>query len=144
DADGVATYEKAFVADGVVTGYVLGSYSARRLGLASTGNAGGVHNPVFDGPRTDASALRSSIARGFLVTELMGGGVNLLTGDYSRGASGFWIENGEIVHAVEEATIAANLQEMYLGIVGLGDDIDPRFNIRCGSIAIAEMTVAAS
>ena len=144
DADGVATYEKAFVTDGVVSSYVLGSYSARRLGLASTGNSGGVHNPLFDGPRRSADALRAGVARGLLVTELMGGGVNLVTGDYSRGAAGFWIEDGAIVHAVEEATIASNLSDMLRSIVGLGDDVDPRFNIRCGSIAVGEMTVAAS
>lgn len=144
DADGVATYEKAFVEDGVIRSYVLGTYSARRLGLASTGNSGGVHNLYVDAKREDPSVLRGRMGRGLLVTELMGQGVNLVTGDYSRGAAGFWIEDGEIVHPVQEVTIAGHLAAMYAGLIGIGTDIDPRFATRCGSLLVDGMTVAAS
>jgi PmbA protein len=144
DADGVATSEKSFVADGVIASYVLGTYSARRLGLVTTGNAGGVHNPTLEAPRERPTALLERLQRGLLVTELMGQGVNLVTGDYSRGVAGFWVEDGAIVHPVEEITVAGNLATMLEDIVAVGDDVDPRFNVRCGSLLIDEMTVAAN
>ncbi len=143
DADGVATYNKQFVADGLISSYVLGTYSARRLGLQTTANAGGVHNLELVGPRQSQAQLLQQMGRGLLVTELMGQGVNPVTGDYSRGMAGFWVEDGEIQHAVDELTIAGNLAEMYPGILGLGDDLDLSANIRTGSILLGEMTVAA-
>lgn len=142
DAEGVATTAKAFVADGVVASYVLGSYSARRLGLETTGNAGGVHNLAVIGRREPVAKLRERMGRGLLVTDLMGQGINLVTGDYSRGASGFWIEDGSIAHAVSEVTIAGNLADMYGNLIGLGDDLDPRFNVQSGSVLIEAMTIA--
>jgi len=142
DAEGVATTAKAFVSDGVVASYVLGSYSARRLGLSSTGNAGGVHNLTVLGKRESVATLRERMGRGLLVTELMGQGINLVTGDYSRGASGFWIEDGDIAHAVAEVTIAGNLADMYGHVIGLGDDLDPRFNVQSGTVLIEAMMIA--
>jgi PmbA protein len=144
DADGVATRAQAFVREGVIVSYVLGTYSARRLGLVSTGNSGGVHNLLVDARREDPGALRRRLGRGLLVTELMGQSVNLVTGDYSRGAAGFWIEDGEIVHPVEEVTIAGHLAAMYGALIGVGTDVDTRFATRCGSLLVGEMTVAAS
>jgi PmbA protein len=125
-------------------GYVLGSYSARRLGLKTTGNAGGLHNllvTVADGGLPEAQFLRR-LGTGLLVTELMGQGVNGVTGDYSRGASGFWVENGAILHPVHEITIAGNLRQMYREIAALGADVDARGGIRVGSVLISEMTIA--
>lgn len=142
DSEGVATREHGIVESGVLTSYLLDSYSARRLGMETTGNAGGLHNWVFAGGTRPAEALPGEIGEGFLVTELMGYGVNLVTGDYSRGASGFWVENGEITYPVSEVTIAANLRDMFRGIAGVGDDVDARGNIICGSILIDGMTVA--
>jgi len=144
DDEGAATKDRDLVRAGVLEGYVLGSYSARRLGLKTTGNAGGTHNLIV---ATPGSALdkRSFLRRmhtGLLVTELMGQGVNGVTGDYSRGASGFWVENGVIAYPVHEVTIAGNLREMYRGIVALGDDLDIRGGIRTGSVLIGEMTIA--
>ena len=142
DGDGVATRAKAFVADGVVASYILGSYSARRLGMATTGNAGGVFNlDVVTETRPVADLMRE-MGTGLLVTSLMGQGVNLLTGDYSRGAGGMWIAGGEPCHPVDEVTIAANLDKLYKGIVGFGDDIDRRGNIQTGSLLVGEMTIA--
>ena len=143
DADGVATREQAFVEDGRVASYVLGTYSARRLGLETTGNAGGVHNLDLEGPKRPRQELLAEMGRGLLVTELMGQGINLVTGDYSRGAAGFWVENGEIAYPVQELTIASNLAQMYLGIVGCGDDLDRRGNLLTGSILVDEMTIAS-
>ena len=142
DGDGVATRAQPFVERGVVTSYVLGSYSARRLGLATSANSGGVHNLHVDGRRLGFDELLREMGSGLYVTELMGQGVNLLTGDYSRGAAGFWVEDGEIRHPVEEITIAGNLRDMLRHIVALGDDVDVRGNIRCGSLLLEEMTVA--
>ncbi|TDJ22949.1 MAG: metalloprotease PmbA [Gammaproteobacteria bacterium] len=143
DADGVATREQAFVDGGRVARYVLGTYSARRLGLETTGNAGGVHNLDLEGPHRPRQKLLAQMGTGLLVTELMGQGINLVTGDYSRGAAGFWVENGEMAYPVQELTIASNLARMYLGIVGSGDDLDRRGNLLTGSILIDEMTIAA-
>ncbi len=142
DAEGVATAESALVRDGVLERYVLGSYSARKLGLQSTANAGGVHNlQIATGP-DDFPALVRGMGRGLVVTELMGQGVNAITGDYSRGAAGFWVENGEIAYPVDEVTIAGNLKDMLLGIEAVGSDVDPRSHVLTGSILVGAMTVA--
>ncbi len=145
DAEGVATHESDLVRDGVLQRYLLGSYSARRLGLKTTGNAGGAHNiEVSAHERPDLDTLIAGIGRGLLVSEAMGRGVNAVTGDYSRGAAGFWIENGEILHPVDEVTIAGNLREMFLAIEAVGADVDPRSHIATGSILIGRMTVAGA
>jgi PmbA protein len=144
DADGVATYDKAIVSNGVVASYLLGSYSARRLGLETTANAGGTHNILLEGDAVSPDELLARVGRGLLVTEMMGQGVNLVTGDYSRGVAGFWIEGGAITHPVEETTIAGNLKDMLAGIAGIGTDVDLRGGIRTGSILIEAMTVAAA
>ena len=142
DAEGVATRRSALVQGGVLQRYVLGSYSARKLGLQSTANAGGVHNLVVKTGDDDFAAMLRRLGTGLLVTEVMGQGVNLVTGDYSRGASGFWVENGAIAYAVEEITIAGNLRDMLLGIVAIGSDVDRRSHILCGSILVERMTIA--
>lgn len=143
DQEGVATSERQLIDQGRLGGYLLGSYSARKLGLTSTGNAGGMFNlvvePTFDG---GLEALAREMGSGLIVTDLMGQGVNLVTGDYSRGASGFWVENGAIAYPVQEVTIAANLAAIYRGIQAIGNDIDTRGGIRCGSVLVEAMTVA--
>jgi PmbA protein len=140
----VRTRDRELVRDGVLDGYLLGSYSARKLGLQSTGNAGGLHNllvdPSPDSP--DAQAMLKRMGSGLLVTELMGQGVNGVTGDYSRGATGFWIEGGEIAYPVHEITIAGNLRDLYRNIVAVGADIDVRGGIRCGSVLVDGFTIA--
>ncbi|MBO66989.1 MAG: metalloprotease PmbA [Acidiferrobacteraceae bacterium] len=142
DNEGVVPMERDIVSDGILQGYVLGSYSARRLGLETTGNSGGVHNLTIDSGEQELAGLISGLDRGLFVTELIGFGVNTVTGDYSRGAAGFWIENGEIQFPVEELTIAGNLREMFESIVAIGCDIDTRRNIRCGSILVDKLTIA--
>jgi PmbA protein len=143
DAEGVATRDRELVRHGVLDGYVLGSYSARKLGLKTTGNAGGIHNLIVDpSDSLDAQAMLRKLHTGLLVTELMGQGVNGVTGDYSRGASGFWVENGEIAYPVHEITIAGNLKDMYRSIVAIGSDVDGRGTIRTGSVLIEGMTIA--
>jgi PmbA protein len=142
DAEGVATQRSSLVENGILQRYVLGSYSARKLGLASTANAGGIHNLQVKTGTDDFAGMLRRLGTGLLVTELMGQGVNLVTGDYSRGASGFWVENGEIAYAVEEITIAGNLRDMLLGIQAIGNDVDRRSHILCGSILVDRMTVA--
>ena len=142
DAEGVATRDSDLIKDGVLARYILGSYSARKLGLQSTGNAGGVQNILVETGADDFAAMLKRMGTGLLVTELMGQGVSLITGDYSRGASGFWVENGEIAFPVEEITIAGNLREMYSNIVAIGRDVDPRSHILTGSILLERMTVA--
>lgn len=144
DSEGVATEERTLVDAGTLKGWLLGSYSARRLGLQSTGNAGGVFNLIVEAPREPVEALLKRMGRGLWVTELMGHGLNSVTGDYSRGAAGFWIENGEIAHAVDELTIAGNLRQMALDMVGFGDDVRPYATIQTGSVLLGEMTIAAS
>ncbi|CAG0970812.1 PmbA protein [Burkholderiales bacterium] len=144
DDEGVATRAREVVAQGVLQGYFLGSYSARKLGRQTTGNAGGAHNLLLEGGSENFLALVKRLDRGLVVTELLGQGVNLVTGDYSRGAVGFWVEHGEIVHAVEEVTIAGNLGEMYRGIVAVGSDVDVRGSRQCGSILLENMTLAGS
>ncbi|MGN6119753.1 MAG: metalloprotease PmbA [Rhodanobacter sp.] len=147
DAEGVATRDSALIEGGVLARYMLGSYSARKLGMESTGNAGGVHNLVVaagaaDGEASDFAGMLRRLGTGLLVTEVMGQGVSIVTGDYSRGAAGFWVEHGRIVHPVEGITIAANLRDMFAGIVAVGDDVDPRPPVLTGSILLDRMTVA--
>ncbi|MBN8727865.1 MAG: metalloprotease PmbA [Xanthomonadales bacterium] len=142
DSEGVATRDSDLITGGVLARYILGSYSARRLGLASTGNAGGVHNVIVQPGSDDFAALLKRMHTGLLVTELMGQGVSLVTGDYSRGASGFWVENGEIAHPVEEITIAGNLADMFKGVAAVGRDVDHRSHLLTGSILLERMTVA--
>ncbi|MFN2168226.1 MAG: metallopeptidase TldD-related protein, partial [Anaerolineae bacterium] len=142
DSEGVATCDRELVRDGILEGYVLSSYSARRLGLETTANAGGIHNLVV-GPGTGSfEDMVRNMGRGFVVTELMGHGINGVTGDYSRGASGFWVEGGEIAHPVQEVTIAGNLKDMYQAIEALGADVDRRGAIQTGSVLVGRMTVA--
>lgn len=142
DTEGVATKARDIVKDGVVESYILGSYSARKLKMQTTGNAGGVHNLAIDLGDLDQQGLMREMHQGLLVTEVMGQGVNTITGDYSRGASGFWVEGGEIQYPVEEITIAGNLRDMYKDIVAVGNDLDTRGNVRTGSILVGNMTVA--
>ena len=144
DAEGVTTRDRELVRDGVLTGYVLGSYSARRLGLGTTGNAGGIHNLLVSASSSDCGfeQILRQMGEGLLVTELMGPGVNGVTGDYSRGASGFWVEGGAIAFQVHEVTIAGNLRDMFRGIVAVGTDIDTHGAIRTGSVLIDAMTIA--
>ncbi|MFU8789112.1 MAG: metalloprotease PmbA [Methylobacter sp.] len=142
DSEGVATQTRDIVSDGVLRGYVLSTYSARKLGLHSTGNAGGVHNLTIDPGTLDYQGLLKELGTGLLVTELMGQGVNIVTGDYSRGAAGFWVENGEIQYPVEEITIAGNLKDMLKNMVAVGNDVDYRGNVRTGSILVERMSIA--
>jgi PmbA protein len=143
DDEGVATRDRELVAAGVLTGYILSSYSARKLNLQTTGNAGGSHNLIVAPTVTGGiPAMLSRLGTGLLLTELMGQGVNTVTGDYSRGAAGFWVENGEIQFPVAEVTIAGNLRSMFLGLGEVGDDIDARGGVRVGSILVQEMTIA--
>ncbi len=142
DSEGVATADRDLVGEGVLQGYVLDSYSARRLGMATTGNAGGTHNLIVEpGPFGHEELLRQ-LDTGLWVTELLGHGVNLVTGDYSRGAAGFWVEKGEIRFPVHEITIAGHLADMFQGIAVVGNDVDARGGIRCGSLLLERMTVA--
>ncbi len=142
DAEGVATRESPLVRDGVLQRYVLGSYSARRLGLETTANAGGVHNLDVAANAGTLDDMLRGMGRGFLVTELMGQGVNAVTGDYSRGAAGFLVEGGEIVAPVDGVTVAGNLRAMFAAIEAVGSDVDPRSHIRTGPILVGAMTVA--
>ena len=142
DAEGVVTKPRDIVTDGIVQGYVLSSYSARKLGMQTTANAGGVHNLTVESGELGFNEMLKNMDTGLLVTELMGQGVNTLTGDYSRGAAGFWVEKGIIQYPVEEITIAGNLKDMFQGIVAIGNDVDLRGNTRTGSILINEMTIA--
>jgi PmbA protein len=142
DDEGVATQRRDVVRDGVLQGYFLGSYSARKLGMRSTGNAGGNHNLILDSTGEDFPALLRKMRRGLLVTELLGMGVNQVTGDYSRGAAGFWVEDGELAYPVQEITIAANLKDMFKGIAAVGNDVVVRGSRQCGSILVERMTVA--
>lgn len=144
DGDGLATYAKPFVKDGVLVSYILSTYSGRKMGLPSTANAGGVHNLFVSHGDQDQAALIKQMGRGLLVTELMGQGLNMVTGDYSRGAAGFWVENGEIQFPVQEVTIAGNMRDMFKQIVAVGNDLELRSNIRTGSVLIERMTVAGS
>ncbi|MBI3479575.1 MAG: metalloprotease PmbA [Nitrosomonadales bacterium] len=147
DDEGVQTQHRAIVENGVLRGYFLGSYSARKLGLRSTGNAGGNHNLILQPSGVQAggldfSGLLKTMSRGLLVTELLGQGVNAVTGDYSRGAAGFWVEHGEIQYPVQEITIAGNLKDMYRNIVAVGNDVLVQGSRQCGSILVEGMTIA--
>lgn len=142
DGEGVATAPRQLVEDGILNGYVLSSYSARRLGLTTTANAGGIHNLVVAPTTGPLDSMIAECGQAFLVGELLGQGVNIVTGDYSRGAAGFWIENGEIAHAVSEVTIAGNLADMFGRIQAIGSDVDLRGAIRCGSVLIDGLTIA--
>lgn len=144
DAEGVPTRDNVFIKDGVLQQYVLNSYTARKLSLKTTANSGGVYNLTVDANIDTEQDILQKMGKGLLITELMGQGVNILTGDYSRGASGFWVENGEIKHPVEEVTIAGNLRQMFQDIVAVGADINPNIATRCGSVMIGEMMVAGN
>ena len=142
DNEGVTTVPRTLVKEGVLQGYVLSSYSARKLGMKSTGNAGGNHNLIVSHGDLDFNAMLKTMGTGLLVTELLGHGINMVTGDYSRGAAGFWVENGVIVHAVEEITIAGNLADMFKQIVAIGNDVLVQGSKQVGSVLIENMTVA--
>ncbi|MFI4919280.1 MAG: metalloprotease PmbA [Legionellales bacterium] len=142
DSELVSTRPNCFVEKGRVQQYVLGSYSARRMGLKTSANGDGVHNLTVDATTGELKELLKTMNKGLLVTELMGQGVNGLTGDYSRGASGYWVENGEIQFPVDEVTIAGNLKDMFQSIVAVGSDINPNSATRCGSVLIKNMMVA--
>jgi PmbA protein len=142
DAEGVQTRQRQLVARGVLQGYVLSSYSARRLGLATTGNAGGVHNLLVKPTAGTLADLIKDCDEAFVVGELLGQGVNTVSGDYSRGAAGFWVERGAIVHPVHEVTIAGNLKDLFRGIQAVGSDIDVRGTVRCGAVRVDGLTLA--
>ena len=142
DNEGVATYPRTLVKDGVLEGYVLSSYSARKLGMTTTANAGGNHNLIVSHGDLDFNGMLKAMGTGLLVTELLGHGVNMVTGDYSRGAAGFWVEDGVILHPVEEITIAGNLREMFKQIVAVGNDVLIQGSKQVGSVLIENMTVA--
>lgn len=142
DGEGCVTRDRELVAHGVLDGYLLSTYSARKLGLVTTGHAGGVHNLFVHPGSEDFEGLLKRMGSGLVVTELMGQGVNAVTGDYSRGASGFWVEGGAIAYPVNEITIAGNLRQMYRDLVAVGNDVDARGSIRTGSILLDEMTIA--
>lgn len=142
DGEGVATQARDWVKEGVVQSYVLSSYSARKLGLETTGNAGGLHNILVSHGDKTLPELIKSMGKGLIVTELMGQGVNKVTGDYSRGATGLWVENGAIQHPVEEVTIAGNLKNMFKGVREIGADVDTRGNIQTGSVLVDTMMIA--
>ena len=144
DDDGVVTRERDVVKNGELLGYFLGTYSARKLGMQTTGNAGGNYNLILEPGKRSLKQLIRDMGRGLLVTELMGQGINLVTGDYSRGAAGYWVENGEIVHPVEEITIAGNLRDMFKGIVATGNDVLVRGSRTTGSILVDNMTIAGN
>jgi PmbA protein len=146
DSEGVSTRDRDLVRDGVLQGYVLGSYSARKLGLHTSGNAGGIHNLLVSSSlgSQDFRQLLANMGTGMYVTELMGDGVNGVTGDYSRGATGFWVEDGKISYPVHEVTIAGNLRQMYQGVRAIGSDVDERGAIRTGSVLLDEITIAGA
>lgn len=144
DAEGVATHNRDLVSNGILRGYALNTYSARKLGLHSTGNAGGVHNLGVATSDYDFQGMLKLMGAGLLVTELMGQGVNMVTGNYSRGAAGFWVEQGQIQFPVEEITIAGNLRDIFKHILAVGNDVDYRGNIRTGSILIENMSIAGN
>ena len=142
DSEGVRTERRDIIKDGILQQWLLTNYSARKLGLKSTGHAGGIHNWRIEGRGLDFAGMLKEMGTGLVVTELMGQGVSGITGDYSRGASGFWVENGEIQYPVSEITIAGNLKDMWRNIVTVGNDIETRSNIQCGSVLLPEMKIA--
>ena len=144
DNEGVATVERSYIGDGVLQSYVLDSYAARKLGLQTTGNSGGVRNLRINSGSLDRKGLLKEMDKGLLVTELMGQGINMVTGDYSRGAAGYWVENGEIQYPVEEVTIAGNLKQMLMGLQAVGTDVERRSSVQTGSWLIDHMTIAGA
>jgi PmbA protein len=144
DDEGVRAQRRTIVENGMLLGYFLGSYSGRKLGMPTTGNAGGTHNLIMRHGELDFSGLLRKMQRGLVVTELLGHGVNPVTGDYSRGAAGFWVEHGEIQYPVEEITIAGNLKDMYKNIVAIGNDVLSQGSRQCGSVLIERMSIAGS
>jgi PmbA protein len=142
DSDGVLTHDREVLVDGRLQGYFLSAYSARKLGMQTTGNAGGCHNLIVHPGKRDLQGLLKKMRRGLLVTELLGHGVNYVTGDYSRGAAGFWVEKGEIAHPVEGITIAGNLRDMFRNVAAVGNDVLVRGSKQVGSILIEQMRVA--
>jgi PmbA protein len=142
DDDGVFTRDNVFIEDGILCQYALSVYSARKLGMKSTGNCGGMHNLTIAPGEKTLHDLLKSMGTGLLVTEMMGQGVNMITGDYSRGAAGFWVDKGEIQFSVQEITVAGNLKDMYARMVDVSNDVDLRGNIRTGSILLEEMMIA--
>mgnify|MGYP000844808135 CR=1 FL=1 len=142
DSDGVATHDRELIVDGRLQGYFLSAYTARKLGMQTTGNAGGSHNLIVEPGKRDLAGLLRKMGRGLLVTELLGHGVNYVTGDYSRGAAGYWIEDGEIAHPVEEITIAGNLRDMFRNVAAVGNDVLVRGSKQVGSLLIEQMKVA--
>jgi PmbA protein len=142
DGDGVATQARDIITDGVLQGYVLDSYSARKLKMETTANAGGVHNLTIDSGNLNFADLLKEMGTGIVVTETMGMGVNIVTGDYSQGAAGFWVENGVIQYPIDEFTIASNLRDMFMGIQAVGNDVNMRGNTRTGSVWIDKMKIA--
>jgi PmbA protein len=144
DDDGVATRDREVVADGIVQGYFLSTYSARKLGMATTGNAGGSHNLLVKSGPDDLAGLLRQMGTGLFVTELLGHGINYVTGDYSRGAAGYWVEGGELAYPVHEITIAGNLKDMFGSIVAVGNDVVVRGSKQVGSILLEGLTVAGN
>ncbi len=144
DSEGVATYSRDMLVDGVVQDYILSSYSARRLGLETTANAGGIQNMVVAAGELSEDELIKEMGTGLIVSELIGQGVNPITGDYSRGAAGFWVENGEVVYPVHEITIAGNLINMYERLIAVGSDVNTQSKVHCGSILLDELTIAGN
>ena len=142
DSDGVATRDREIVTNGILQGYFLSTYTARKLGMQTTANAGGSHNMIIEPGQQDLAGLLAQMDRGLLVTELLGQGINYVTGDYSRGAAGYWVENGKIAYPVEEITIAGNLKTMFTGMVAVGNDVLVRGSKQTGSILIDRMTIA--
>ncbi|MDX1268531.1 MAG: metallopeptidase TldD-related protein, partial [Oceanisphaera sp.] len=142
DNEGVRTHDPHIIENGELKTYLLTSYSARKLGMALTGHAGGIHNWTVANSGHSLEQLLKMMGTGLLVTEMMGQGVNIVTGDYSRGAAGFWVENGEIAYPVEEITIAGNLKEMFAGIQAIGTDVETRSSLQTGSVLIGEMKIA--
>ena len=142
DLEGGRTVTRDIIENGVLQSYLLTGYAARKLGMESTGHTGGIHNWFIKSSGQALSGLFKEMGNGLFVTELMGQGVNMVTGDYSRGAAGFWIENGVIAYPVHEITIAGNLKEMFMNIVAIGNDVDPRSSLKTGSILINKMKIA--
>jgi PmbA protein len=142
DSEGVKTIDRQIITDGVLNQYLTTSYSGRKLGLPSSGHAGGIHNWMVSHGDADLAQLLRDMGTGLLVTELMGQGVNSVTGDYSRGAAGFWVENGQIQYPVSEITIAGNLKEMFFDIAAVGKDVDKRGGVLTGSVLIGQMQIA--
>ena len=138
------TQDREVVVDGVLQGYFLSAYTARKLGMQTTGNAGGCHNLIIHPGKRDFSGLLKKMGRGLLVTELLGQGINYVNGDYSRGAAGYWVDGGEISHAVEEVTIAGNLRDMFRNVAAVGNDVLVRGSKQVGSILVEQMKVAGS